>query len=40
VQIHSEIWRAITVGGDIEAGEKIQVTGIDNLTLHVKSITS
>jgi len=40
VQIHSEIWRAMAVGGDIEAGEKIQVTGLENLTLYVKSITS
>jgi len=40
VQIHGEIWRATTVGGDIGAGEKIQVVGLDNLTLHVKSFTS
>ena len=39
VQIYGEIWRAITVGGDIGKGEKVQVVGLDNLTLHVKSIT-
>jgi len=39
VQIHSEIWRAITVGESIGKGEKVRVVGLDNLTLHVKSIT-
>jgi len=37
VQLHSEIWRAITVGGDIGKGEKVEVVGLDNLTLRVKS---
>ena len=37
VQLHSEIWRAITVGGDIGQGEKVEVVGVDNLTLKVKS---
>ena len=36
VQLHSEIWRAITVGGDIGKGEKVEVVGLDNLTLRVK----
>jgi membrane-bound serine protease (ClpP class) len=39
IQIHSEIWKAITVGENIGKGEKVQVVGLDNLTLHVKSIT-
>jgi membrane-bound serine protease (ClpP class) len=37
VQLHSEIWRAITVGGDIGKGEQVEVVGLDNLTLRVKS---
>ena len=36
VQLHGEIWRAITVGGDIGKGEKVEVVGLDNLTLRVK----
>ncbi|GGA95959.1 NfeD family protein [Puia dinghuensis] len=38
VQIHGERWRAVAVGGDITQGEKVQVVGLENLTLHVKSI--
>ena len=37
VQLHSEIWRAIAVSGDIGKGEKVEVVGLDNLTLRVKS---
>lgn len=40
VQVHGEIWSAVAAGASIEKGEKIQVVGLENLTLHVKSITS
>ena len=39
VQLYSEIWQAITVGGAIGKGEKVKVVGLDKLTLHVKPIT-
>jgi membrane-bound serine protease (ClpP class) len=39
VRVHGEIWRAITVGDPIGKGEKIQVVGLDNLTLQVKLLT-
>lgn len=39
VQLHGEIWKAITVGGDIGQGEKVEIVGLDNLTLQVKSTT-
>lgn len=38
IRIHSEIWRAITVGGNIAKGEKVEVVGIENLTLRVRQI--
>ena len=37
VQLHSEIWQAITVGDAIGQGEKVEVVGVDNLTLKVRS---
>jgi membrane-bound serine protease (ClpP class) len=39
VQLHSEIWRAITVAGEIGKGEKVEVVGLEDLTLHVKPTT-
>ncbi|HEV2483116.1 MAG TPA: nodulation protein NfeD [Puia sp.] len=39
VQLYSEIWQAITVGGAIGKGEKVEVVGLDKLTLYVKPIT-
>lgn len=36
VQVHSEIWRAVAVGGHIGKGEKVGVVGLENLTLQVK----
>jgi membrane-bound serine protease (ClpP class) len=39
VQLYSEIWQAITVGGAIGKGEKVEVVGLDKLTLHVKPTT-
>ena len=38
IRIHSEIWRAITVGGHIAKGEKVEVVGMENLTLHVRQL--
>ncbi|MBN9381835.1 MAG: nodulation protein NfeD [Chitinophagaceae bacterium] len=40
VQVHGEIWKAIAVENNISKGDKIEVVGLDNLTLRVKSITS
>ena len=39
VWVHGERWQAITTGARIEKGEKVQVTGLDNLTLYVKPIS-
>ncbi|MBN8852831.1 MAG: serine protease [Sphingobacteriales bacterium 50-39] len=39
VQVRGEIWRATTMEGDITKGEKVEVVGLDNLTLRVRSIT-
>jgi membrane-bound serine protease (ClpP class) len=38
VSVHGEIWKAESLRGDIVEGEKIQVTGIDNLLLKVDKI--
>jgi membrane-bound serine protease (ClpP class) len=39
VRVHGEIWQAKIIGEGIGKGEKVQVVGLDNLTLHVKLIT-
>ncbi len=39
VQVHGEIWNAESVSGNIEAGQKIRVTGIKNLLLYVEPIS-
>jgi len=39
VRVHGETWQAVTVGDPIGKGEKIEVVGLDNLTLQVKSMT-
>ena len=39
IQLYSEIWQAITVGREIGKGEKVEVVGLDKLTLHVKPTT-
>jgi len=39
IQVHSEIWRAITVEGNIAKGEKVRIVGMENLTLRVKPTT-
>jgi len=36
VSVHGEIWQAVTVEDSIGKGERIQVVGLDNLTLRVK----
>jgi membrane-bound serine protease (ClpP class) len=35
VQVDGEIWRAVSEGGAIPAGEKVRVTAVDGLTLKV-----
>jgi len=40
VQVHGETWRATAVGAEITKGEKVEVVGLDNLTLRVRSITT
>ena len=38
VLVHGEIWTAETLAGGIEKGQKVRVTGIDNLKLKVELI--
>ena len=38
VSVHGEIWKAESLGGNINEGEKIKVTGIENLLLKVEKI--
>ena len=38
VQVHGEIWKAESVSGSIEAGQKIRVTGIRDLLLFVEAV--
>ncbi len=37
VRVYGEIWKAESVSGPIEKGQKVQVTGIDNLKIYVKA---
>jgi membrane-bound serine protease (ClpP class) len=37
VSVHGELWNARADAGRIERGQKITVTAIDNLTLHVRA---
>jgi membrane-bound serine protease (ClpP class) len=39
VRVHGEIWNAKTLTGIIQAGEKIKVTAVQNLTLQVEPIS-
>lgn len=36
VQVHGEIWSAVSPGGDIDKGAQVTIEGIENLTLQVK----
>jgi membrane-bound serine protease (ClpP class) len=36
VFIQGELWKAVAEGGEIREGERVQVVGIENLTLRVK----
>lgn len=36
VKVKSECWKAISIEGEIKAGEKVEVLGIEGLTLKVK----
>jgi membrane-bound serine protease (ClpP class) len=38
VMVRGEIWNAVSVGGDLKKGEKVRVTGVKDLTLHVEQI--
>ncbi|MDK2871147.1 MAG: hypothetical protein PWQ16_499 [bacterium] len=38
VLVHGELWRAVSVEGEIAEGEKVEVVGINGLTLKVKKI--
>ena len=38
VSVHGEIWKALSMSGEISEGEKIKVTGIENLLLKVNKI--
>jgi membrane-bound serine protease (ClpP class) len=38
VSVHGEIWKALSTSGEISEGEKIKVTGIENLLLKVDKI--
>lgn len=35
VWVHGEVWRAESVGGKIEKGEKVRIAGVENLKLRV-----
>jgi membrane-bound serine protease (ClpP class) len=36
VRVHGELWKAESVSGSIDKGQKIKVTAIKNLTLYVE----
>lgn len=38
VRVHAEIWNAISVAGNIPAGEKVRIIEMKNLTLYVEPI--
>jgi membrane-bound serine protease (ClpP class) len=40
VRVHGELWKAESVSGNIEAGKRIRVTAVNNLTLHVEPLTN
>ena len=40
VRIHGEIWKAISVSGKMDAGEKVRVTNIKDLTLYVEHMST
>ncbi len=38
VRVYGEIWRAESISGPIEKGQKVKVTGIDNLKIYVEAL--
>lgn len=38
VRVHGELWKAESVSGNINKGQKIKVTAINNLTLYVEEV--
>jgi len=36
INVRGERWRAKSVGGNVEAGENVEIVGLDGLTLQVK----
>jgi membrane-bound serine protease (ClpP class) len=38
VRVHGELWKAESLSGNISQGQKVIVTAIHNLTLHVKQV--
>ncbi|MDB5192270.1 MAG: nodulation protein NfeD [Segetibacter sp.] len=38
VRVHGELWKAESISGSIEQGQKVKVTGINNLTLFVDRV--
>jgi membrane-bound serine protease (ClpP class) len=40
VRINGEIWTAITEGESVEAGQSVEVTGVEGVVLKVRGITS
>lgn len=40
VRIHGEIWKAISVSGKMEAGEKVRVMKVKDLTLYVEHMST
>lgn len=40
VRVHGELWSARSVSGNIEQGQRIRVTAIENLTLNVEQVSN
>lgn len=38
VRVHGEVWNAITTTTQVEAGEKVRITGVKGLTLYVEPV--
>ena len=36
ISVKGEYWKAISLGGNIEIGESVEIMGLDGLTLRVK----
>ncbi|MCD6364198.1 MAG: nodulation protein NfeD [Synergistetes bacterium] len=38
ILVHGELWKAVSLNGEIEEGESVEVVGIDGLTLKVRRV--